>query len=83
MIENCAKNEDVTFIEKSLTPYAAYNKNYFIFFIFFAQVVAHLIEKYAENEGEKKCRMRDNAPFLCSINYFTAKFAEAAEVDVK
>ena len=45
MIENCAKNEGSDNMPKTLSPYAAGNKNYFIFFVFLCWGVAFLIEK--------------------------------------
>jgi hypothetical protein len=50
LIEKCAKNEGSDIGQKTLSPYAACNKIFFIFFRFFRQGVAQMIEKYA-----KKC----------------------------
>jgi hypothetical protein len=52
--ENCAKNEGSDIRSKTLSPYAACIKNYFIFFIISLWGVTLLNEKYAENEGVKK-----------------------------
>jgi hypothetical protein len=54
LIENCAKNEGSDIDSKSLSPYAACNNNYFIFFRISRWGVTLLNEKYAENEGTKK-----------------------------
>ena len=45
MIEKCAKNEGSDNDVKTLSSYAASNKNYFIFFVFLCWGVAFLIEK--------------------------------------